>query len=339
MKVSLRAQQGETLANTWMVRSSGGDRIVDFLKGYVAIGFDNIDLTRATTAEAIRALYEQSHSADKPGAVSSAIAMLRKFRLVMQVGDNVVTYDPGSRRYFIGTITSDYFYKPDLVGDLAQIREVRWSGEVPRDTLSVSARNSLGSVLTLFSVDDDVWDELVTASRNPAAAETQISDEKEELEETKHDTKIRAHELIKDKILRLDADEMEELAAAILRAMGFKTRVSPKGPDRGVDVLASPDGLGLQEPRIKVEVKHRSNAMGAPDIRAFLGGLRPGDRGMYVSTGGFTKEAKYEAERSNTPATLINLDELAHLVVMHYDSFDLEGRALIPLVKVYWPAE
>jgi restriction system protein len=87
-------------------------------------------------------------------------------------------------------------------------------------------------------------------------------------------------------------------------------------------------------------VKHRARTtIGATDVRSFLGGLRPGDRGLYISTGGFTREAKYEADRSNTPATLIDLDELARLVVTHYDNFDLEGRALIALVKVYWPAE
>jgi hypothetical protein len=46
--------------------------------------------------------------------------------------------------------------------------------------------------------------------------------------------------------------------------MGYKTRVSPPGADRGVDIFASPDGLGLEEPRIFVEVKHRlKSAMGA----------------------------------------------------------------------------
>ncbi len=60
---------------------------------------------------------------------------------------------------------------------------------------------------------------------------------------------------------------------------------------------------------------------------------------MYVSTGGFTKDAKYEADRSNIPVTLIDLDELATLVVTHYENFDLEGRALISLIRVYWPAE
>jgi restriction system protein len=329
------------MASTWMVRSSGGDLIDDFRKGYVALGFgDTGDLSDAVTPDAIRVLYERANPNEKPGATHNAVAMLRKFRTVMQVGDNVVTYDPSTRRYFIGTIESDYLYKRKLVGTLAHVRKVRWIGEVSRDSLRVASRNSLGSTLTLFSVSSDVWEELISASRNPSAAETPLAEEREELEVTKNDTKIRAHELIKDKILRLDDEEMEELAAAILRAMGFKTRVSEKGPDRGVDVLASPDGLGLQEPRIKVEVKHRSKTtMGAQDIRSFLGGLRPGDRGLYVSTGGFTKEAKYEAERSNTPATLVDLDELARLVVAHYDNFDLEGRALVALVKVYWPAE
>jgi restriction system protein len=160
-------------------------------------------------------------------------------------------------------------------------------------------------------------------------SEVQVEEESEEIETSREDAEERAHELIKDKLLRLDDSQMERLFAALLRAMGYKTRVTPKGPDRGVDVFASPDGLGLQEPRIKAEVKHRPNtAMGSQDLRSFLGGLRPGDRGLYVSTGGFTKDAKYEADRSNNPVTLLDLDELADLVVTQYERFDPEGRAL-----------
>ncbi|WP_410493863.1 hypothetical protein [Endozoicomonas sp. 8E] len=44
--------------------------------------------------------------------------------------------------------------------------------------------------------------------------------------------------------------------------MGYKTRVSSKGPDRGVDVTAPPDDLGLTQPRIKAEVEHRTGSMG-----------------------------------------------------------------------------
>jgi restriction system protein len=78
---------------------------------------------------------------------------------------------------------------------------------------------------------------------------------------------------------------MEELVARILRAMGYKAKVSLKGPDRGVDVIASPDGLGLTQPRIKEEVKHRGGSMGAPAIRGFIGALREGDSGLFISTG------------------------------------------------------
>lgn len=59
----------------------------------------------------------------------------------------------------------------------------------------------------------------------------------------------------------------------LLRAMGIHTRAPAAGPDRGVDIFASPDGLGLQEPRVFVEIKHRPReTIEAPAIRSFLGG-------------------------------------------------------------------
>lgn len=145
---------------------------------------------------------------------------------------------------------------------------------------------------------------------------------------------------MKDRVVGLDAAEMEELLAALLRAMGFQTRVSPRGPDRGVDVLASPDGLGLQEPRIKCEVKHRKNTqICAPDIRSFIGALRAGNRGIYLSTGGFTREARYESDRAIVPVSLLDLDDLARLIETHYEKFDAQGRGLLPLTRIYWPVD
>jgi len=79
--------------------------------------------------------------------------------------------------------------------------------------------------------------------------------------------------------------------------------------------------------------------MGSPEIRSFIGALRDGDTGLYLSSGGFTKEARYEAERSTMQLTLVDMDDLADLIVTHYERFDEEGRTLMPLVRVYWPAE
>lgn len=105
-----------------------------------------------------------------------------------------------------------------------------------------------------------------------------------------------------------------------------------------MDIFASPDGLGLQEPRIFVEVKHRNQTpMGAEKIRAFLGGRKPGDKCLYVSTGSFTKEARYETERASVPMTLLDLQELRKLLVENYENLDAETRALVPLKRLYWP--
>lgn len=115
--------------------------------------------------------------------------------------------------------------------------------------------------------------------------------------EVRRDTEQRALQFLQDKQSKLAWDEMQELVAGLLRSMGYKTRVSPAGPDRGRDIIAFP--VGFQPPRIVVEVKHRKAAMGAPAVRSFVGGLRRNYNGLYVSTGGFTREARYEADRTN----------------------------------------
>lgn len=145
-------------------------------------------------------------------------------------------------------------------------------------------------------------------------------------------------EFIKDKISALDWEELQELVAGILRAMGYKTRISPRGSDRGKDVEASPDGLGLTDPHIIAEVKHREGGtMGSQELRSFIAGLRPRHKGLYVSTGGFTKEARYEADRANNQVSLIDSDELVNLIIHYYDNFDAKARSLLPLRKIYWP--
>jgi restriction system protein len=327
--------------NAWMVRAEGGELIEQFEKGVVALGWGKVgDLTSIKSKEELRGLYAKAYPDLKPGRAANDIGMLYKFRMVLSTSDRVVSYDPSKREYLVGTVLGDYRFDPATIQGYPHIRSVRWDGKVSRDLLPVVARNSLGSTLTLFAIDADVWasiQERLSGDGRAGVPEALL--ERAELEETREDAVAKAHELIKDQLLRLDDAELEFLAAAMLRAMGYKTRVTPRGPDRGVDVFASPDWLGFQEPRIKAEVKHRPrSSMGSQDLRSFIGGLRDGERGLYVSTGGFTKEARYEAERSKVPVTLLDLDQLVSTIVAHYESFDSDGRALLPLVRVYWPA-
>lgn len=62
------------------------------------------------------------------------------------------------------------------------------------------------------------------------------------------------------------------------------------------------------------------------------------DRGLYVSTEGFTREARYEAERSNVPMRLLDLDGFVRHYVDVYDKTDEETRDILPLTRIWWPA-
>lgn len=329
------------MKNCWMVRAGrGGIHFEDFEKGYVAIGWSALgDLNQYKSIEELRSRYLESYGSDKPGAVANALAMILKFRDKVTAGDYLITYNPETRQYLVGKDKGQYLHKPNVVSNFDNLRPVEWIGKVNRDLLSPEARNSLGSTLTLFSVNTSVVDEILAILNGSPAAAQNFNPEliENEFSELKEKIVEQSHELIKDRVVALGPDDMEELVAAILRAMGYEAKVSPKGPDRGVDVVASRDGLGLTKPRIKAEVKHREGSMGAPAIRSFIGALREGDSGLYISSGGFTREARYEAERCAFPLTLLDLDDIAELIVRHYENFDLEGKALIRLVRIYWP--
>jgi restriction system protein len=332
------------MSGFWMVRAGeGGYLFEDFERsGYAGIGWREAgDFTGVENWDQMRELLAAAYPDERPGWLGNATGATYKFRRTMRPGDRVVTYDTEKREYLVGTVEGDYEFKPGVIPDYNHVRKVRWEYKVSRDALSPSSRNTLGSTLTLFEPGPDVLRELEQArGRGPEISDAdEAEDAQAEWQIIRRDVLDRSHEFIKDRVLALSPDDMEHLVAAILRAMGYKTRVTPKGPDRGRDVVASPDGLGFQQPRIVVEVKHRvREAMGAPQVRSFIGGLRADDRGLYVSTGGYTREARYEADRASVPVTLLDPDELASLVVEHYDRFDSDGRTLLPLIHVYWPA-
>lgn len=333
------------MSQGWMIRAGEGGRLFDDFetRQCVAVGWNDLgDLREYDSHEALRQAFIEHFGNAKAGAVANAVAMIRKFRDDIQAGDYMITYSPELRQYLVGIDQGEYaFMSPQQqVGDYANIRRVEWQGKVSRDDLAQATRSSLGSTLAVFRLSAEVLADMRSVLEGKPTFFTQAPEEVEaDFIELGEDVRSRSHELIKDKIQQLTPDEMEHFVAAVLRAMGYRTKVSPRGPDRGVDVMASPDGLGVTRPRIKVEVKHRNGSMGAQDIRSFIGTLRDGDNGVYLSTGGFTKEARYEAERATLPVTLVDIDDLADLTVDNYDRFDLEGRSLLPLMRLYWPAE
>lgn len=298
-----------------MVRAERNGRLYEVFRDrkVIAVGWHQIgDLTNLRSREAILAKVREQWPELSRQSAAMAAGQIHRFRTEMKVGDTVVTYDPGRRVYLVGRITGEYEYDPTIDEEDPNIRRVEWEGEVSRDLLSVPSRNSLGAISTIFLLSKDVVDDLRRAmtSQQPSS-EPPVGEEIQGEEDVFNDIQSRAVEFIKDKVSNLSWSQMQELVAGLLRAMGYKTRISPSGPDRGKDIIASPDGFGFEAPRIIVEVKHRQGTMGAQAIRSFLGGRHPQDKGLYVSTGGFSKDAHYEAERASIPIHLMNLDDLS----------------------------
>jgi predicted Mrr-cat superfamily restriction endonuclease len=75
--------------------------------------------------------------------------------------------------------------------------------------------------------------------------------------------------------------DFQKLVGALLVGMGYHVpRISPPGPDGGVDVVAYRDPLGVTSPRLKVQVKHRDQKVTVKEVRELEGLLRkaPGGR-------------------------------------------------------------
>lgn len=326
----------------WMVRA-GKDGILfeNFReKGYVSVGWEKAgDLTAVNTRADIRRVLERRYPEYSASSIGQTAGTLLRFRSDISVGDRVVTYNPAAREYSRGEVEGEYQFT-DAPDDKAHRRGVKWDEElISRDALSPVAKNALGALMTIFSVPGEVAQEIfgdspaLEGERDSDALEV---DEQAEIERASGEARAaESLEMVKDKIMALDWMQMQHLVAAILRAMGNKTTVAGRGIP-GMDVIASSDLLILGGRRIVAEVKHRRGSMGVEEIRQFRGAMSDGDRGLFVSTGGFKKVA--EAEMRGRPLVeLVDLDKLARLVIEHYDNFDPEGRALLPLVKMYWP--
>ncbi len=134
--------------------------------------------------------------------------------------------------------------------------------------------------------------------------------------------------------------EFQDIVAALLRGMGYYTPfVAPKGKDGGLDVTAYRDPLGTESPRIQVQIKHRENPASVQEVRQLMGLLqKEGDVGIFVSSGGFTLDAKNAARSSHVHVELIDLPRLFSLWQDFYSKLSEEDKSLLALRPVYFLA-
>lgn len=170
--------------------------------------------------------------------------------------------------------------------------------------------------------------------------------EEEEAEETSpeaaaltlEEAEEEAWSEIESYLAEMNPFDFQELVAGLLRGMGYHVAwISPPGPDRGLDIIAHADPLGITGPRIKVQVRRRADKTDVADIRSFMALLADGDVGLFVCTGGFTKKGEEEARhQEKRRVMLVDLKRLFDLWIEHYDAIPEATRRLLPLKPVYF---
>lgn len=326
----------------WVVRAGDNNEIAPEAEksSAVAIGWSKVgDLRTTKTREETKARYRQAYPDHSEKLLISGASQLFRFAHEIAEGDLVLTPIKATREVLIGKIAGAYAFDPKRISlKYPHIRPVTWMRKVSRDDFTLQARNSIGGASTVFSVTTHQGEILKLAEgKKPEPTDHDRGrDPADDLYET---TKAKADELISDTISHLDPFEFQDLVAGVLKAMGFRTRVSPPGPDQGVDIVAYPDPLGFEGPRIKVQVKHRKGSAGGPDLRNFIATLGDNENGLFVSTGGFTKDAEIEVAKGKRTITLVDRDTFVELLQEHYEKLKPEYRTMIPLKQVYIPAK
>ena len=115
-------------------------------------------------------------------------------------------------------------------------------------------------------------------------------------------------------IEEMSPDAFERLTQRMLRESGFvHVEVTGRTGDGGIDGKGIARINGLMSFHIAFQCKKYKGSVGAPEIRNFRGAIvGRADRGMFITTGNFTKAAIEEANRDGVaPIDLVDGDQLA----------------------------
>jgi restriction system protein len=176
--------------------------------------------------------------------------------------------------------------------------------------------------------------------QQPLDDEEAYADESSKAATTLEEAEESSWAEVEEHLGTLNPYDFQDMVAGLLRGMGYHVVwVAPPGPDRGVDLIAHSDPLGVGGPRIKVQVKRSGDRMSVRDIRSFLAVLAEGDVGLFVASGGFTKDAEDEARnQEKRRVMLLDLRRFFDLWVEHYEKIPEANRRLLPLRPVYFLA-
>jgi restriction system protein len=128
-----------------------------------------------------------------------------------------------------------------------------------------------------------------------------------------------------DRVKACSPEFLENLVLQLLKKMGYGGSV-PKagrrigGPgDGGIDVVIKEDPLGLDVLFVQAK-RYTTGSVGRPEIQGFVGALQGTNKGIFITTSIFTREAIDYAKKqkiADKKVVLINGQELAILMYDH----------------------
>ncbi|MGW8482445.1 restriction endonuclease [Microbacterium sp. NPDC055903] len=330
--------------NVWGVHNDSlAEELIE--EGFISIGWDSLGpLTSLSGRESIKAALTALWPDAKPRSIAGQAGVLIRFRDEIRVGDVIVApYKPDST-VNIGVVTSEYYFTASAETHRHRHR-VEWKKVgLPRTVFSQSALYEIGSAITVFRVRNHAG-EFLAALGSPDASidavaesvsRTVTASEDEEADTTPRASRIDRH--TRDFVLEtlhkdISHQEFEEFTADLLRALGYQARVTPYSQDGGVDVIAHRDPLGVEPPQIKVQCKHLTGSISAPDVQRLVGAQGPSDLALFVTLGTYTKDA-VAIERTRSGLRLLSGEDVVSLVLENYAKLPERWRRVIPLTSV-----
>lgn len=304
-------------------------------KDLIAIGWRDFgDLTKVDASrDAFKAHYLEAYPDAKKGQIANGAGMLFRFIHEVQLGDYVVFPSKSDRKINIGTIEGDYYYE-DNDGEYVQRRKVKWLKHIPRLSFSQGALYEVGSAMSFFTVKNYADEFLAALDKDFKKAAASVETDDESVGATADDIVENTKDFILKELSRqLKGYDLEQFVADLLRAMGYRTKVSPQGGDSGIDITAYKDEL---PPRILVQVKSQDSDIKETTIQSLKGAMREGDYGLFVTLSNYTKNAQKYLD--STPIIRgINGTELVDLILKYYEELSEKYRKMIPLKMVYIP--
>lgn len=330
----------------WVVKGGrNGEFEESFLaKGLVGKGESGTllpDLSGVASVEELRAMFEAAHPDFKKSQVANHVGQFWSLLRRMKDEELVVLPLKTTGNVAVGRIDGDYQYRDDLGDQLWHVRPVRWiETEVPRDAFDQDLLYSFGAYITIGRVKRDNAEERILAALGQKAPppESAPDDEVEAAAEVEEapDVEAVAREQIRQFIsANFAGHELARLVGAILEAEGFVISLSPPGADKGVDILCGHGPLGLDSPRVVVQVK--TGQAGIDEFRSLRGLVNSlgADQGLLVAWRGYKGTVRTEAKSDYFMMRLWDAEELLTAFFSVYRELPEDVRSEIPLQRVW----